>query len=288
MQLPRYRTPASSDQERARTLALRRGWRRAALLSGAALAIVAAPVALASSADANRSAHVATLSDNTPIKGAIHNPASSSYLRTTGIFANYSGWTTRIQNVGSGGAGTFGCKANGGGASACLASENSKGGLAFTFATTGATGGEILLTNPSGAPFTTNAHGEAKGLNANYLQGKEAKEFQLANQPAANANELGGKPASEYAVGGLMFADVSSTDTILNTRGASAVAKEGESFKVTFGTTNVSNCSFTASPTGAALSSGQISVEPSAGNASTMVVNPPSGFSGGFDLQVIC
>jgi hypothetical protein len=287
MQLPRYRTPASSDQERARTLVLRHGWRRAVLLSGAALAIVAAPVALASSAGANRSAHVATLSDNTPIKGAIHNPASSSYLRTTGIFANYSGWTTRIQNVGSGGAGTFGCKSTSG-ASACLASENSKGGLAFTFATTGATGGEILLTNPSGAPFTTNAHGEAKGLNANYLQGKEAKEFQLANQPAANANELGGKPAGEYAVGGLMFADVSSAGAILSTRGASAAAKEGEAFKVTFGTTNISKCAFTASPTGAALTSGQLGVEPSAGNASAVVVNPPTGFSGGFDLQVIC
>jgi hypothetical protein len=287
MQLPRYRTPASSDQERTRPRMLRRGWRQAAVLTGAALAIVAAPVALASSAGANRSAHAATLSDNTPIKGAIHNPASSSYLRTTGIFANFSSWTARVQNVGSGGAGTFGCKSTSG-ASACLASENSKGGLAFTFATTGSTGGEILLTNSSGAPFTTNAHGEAKGLNANYLQGKEAKEFQLANQPAANANELGGKPASEYAVGGLMFADVSSAGAILNTRGASAAAKEGESFTVTFGTTNVSKCSFTASPTEAALSSGQLGVEPSSGNASAVVVKPPSTFSGGVDLQVIC
>ncbi len=286
MQLPRYRTPAS-EQERPRPRILRRGWRRAAVLTGAALAIVAAPVALASSAGASRSAHAATLSDNTPIKGGIHNPASSSYLRTTGIFANFSSWTTRVQNLGSGGAGTFVCKAASGG-SACLASENSKGGLAFTFATTGATGGEILLTNPDGAPFTTNAHGEAKGLNANYLQGKEAKEFQLANQPAANANELGGKPASEYAVGGLMFADVSAAGTVLNTRGASAAAKEGESFKVTFGAANVSKCSFTASPTGGALSGGQIGVEPSASNTSVVVVNPPTGFSGGFDLQVIC
>lgn len=287
MQLPRYRTPASGDQERTRPQMLRRGWRRAAVLTGAALAIVAAPVALASSAGANRSAHAATLSDNTPIKGAIHNPASSSYLRTTGIFANFSSWTTRVQNVGSGGAGTFGCK-SASGASACLASENSKGGLAFTFATTGATGGEILLTNSSGAPFTTNAHGEAKGLNANYLQGKEAKEFQLANQPAANANALGGKPASEYAVGGLMFADVSNAGAILNTRGASAVAKESASFQVTFGTTNISKCSFTASPTGGALTNGQIGVEASASNASVVVVTPPSGFAGGFDLQVIC
>jgi hypothetical protein len=257
------------------------------VLTGAALAIVAAPVAIASSAGASRSAHAATLSDNTPIKGGIHNPASSSYLRTTGIFANFSSWTTRVLNLGSGGAGTFVCKAASG-ASACLASENSKGGLAFTFATTGATGGEILLTDPSGAPFTTNAHGEAKGLNANYLQGKEAKEFQLANQPAANANELGGKPASEYAVGALMFADVSPAGTILNTRGASAAAKEGESFKVTFGTADVSKCSFTASPTEAALTSGQLGVEPSSGNASAVVVRPPASFSGGVDLQVIC
>ncbi len=286
MQLLRYRTPAGNTKKSARPRALRRGRRHAVLLAGTALAIAVAPVALAFGAGQHRLAHAATLSDNTPIKGAIHNPASSSYLRTTGIFANLNSWTMRIQNLGGGGAGTFGCKAPGNGA-ACLASENSKGGLAFSFATTGLTGGKILLTNPSGAPFTTNAHGEATGLNANYLQGKTASEFQLANQPAANANELGGKPASEYAIGGLLFADVSE-GKIQHTRGATAVSQSGESFTVTFGSVNVSQCSFTASPSGAVLSGAQLGVEAATGNASAVVVNAPGGFSGAFDLQVIC
>lgn len=285
MQLPRYRTPATNAKKSARSWALRRG-RRAALLGGTSLAIALAPVALAFGAGAHRLAHTATLSDNTPIKGAIHNPASSAYLRTTGIFANFNSWAMRVQNLGSGGAGTFGCKAPGSGA-ACLAAENTKGGLAFSFATTGLTGGKILLTNPNGAPFTTNAHGEATGLNANYLQGKTASEFQLANQPAANANALGGKPASEYAIGGLLFADVSE-GKIQHTRGATAVSQSGNSFTVTFGSVNVSQCSFTASPAGAVLSGAQLGVEAASGNASAVVVNAPSGFSGAFDLQVIC
>lgn len=287
MQLPRYRTPATNGRGEARELILQRGWKRAALLGAAAAAILAAPVALAASTGAHGFARTATLSDNTPLKGAIHNPASGTYLRTTGIFANFNSWSTRVQNVGSGGAGTFGCKAPSSG-SACLASENSNGGLAFTFAGTGATGGKILLTNPSAAPFTTNAHGEASGLNANYLQGKEAKEFQLAKEPAANANELGGKPSSEYlTTSALLFADVSSEPKILSGRGATAVTQSGQSFTVTFGA-NLSKCSLTASPTGAALSSGQLGVEVSAGNASEAIVNVPSGFTGGFDLQVLC
>lgn len=267
----------------------RRGWRRAAALSGAAVALVAATAAPAALAGNGQSrAHSAILSDNTPLKGAIHNPASSAYLRTTGIFANFSGWVTRIQNLGGGGAGTFGCKASSS-SQACLASENSKSGLAFAFATNGNVGGQILLTNPTGAPFTTNAHGEATGLNANYLQGKQASEFQLASKPAANSEALGGVPASEYAKSSqLLFADVSSTGAIQSTRGATAASTSANSFTVTFGTTNVSKCSFTASPQSAALTSGALGVEASAGNTSAVVVNAPAGFTGGVDLQVVC
>jgi hypothetical protein len=287
MQLPRYRTHATSVEKGTPEGLPQRRRRRAAMLSATALAIFAAPVALAMGARA----HIATLADNTPLKGAIHNPASSAYFQTTGIFANFSGWSTRIQNLGSGGAGTFGCKANSSG-SACLASENSKGGLAFTFASTGGLGGKILLTNPTAAPFTTNAHGEASGLNANYLQGKEAKEFQLAKEPAANANDLGGKPAAEYlTTGQMLFADVSdvaSEAKIVSTRGATTVTQSSETFTVTFGSANLSKCALTASPIGAALSSGQLGVEVSTSNASEAIVSAPGSFTGGFDLQIVC
>jgi hypothetical protein len=281
-------TPASTTDVR-EPQSLRRGWRHAAALGAAALALVSAtvtPTALAAGSGKGR-AHSAILSDNTPLKGAIHNPASSSFLRTTGIFANFNSWTMRIQNLGSGGAGTFGCKASSS-SSACLASENGKGGLAFTFATNGNVGGEILLTNPNGAPFTTNAHGEATGLNANYLQGKQASEFQLVSKPATNSEALGGVPASEYAKSSeLLFADVSSSGTIQSTRGATTASTSANSFTVTFGTTNVSKCSYTASPQGAALVSGALGVEATS-NPSTVVVNAPAGFTGGVDLQVVC
>jgi hypothetical protein len=286
MQLRSCKIPFKSTTDADGPATLGHGWRRAAALSGTALALLAAPVALASGGGERASS--AILGDNTPLKGAIHNPASSSFFRTTGIFANFNSWTMRVRNVGSGGAGTFGCKASSSG-SACLEAENAKGGLAFEFATTGSTGGKIQLPSSSDSPFTTNAHGEASGLNANYLQGKVASEFQLASKPAGNAEALGGVPASEYArTGQLLFADVSSSGALQSGRGATLASRSGNSFTVTFGTTDVSKCSFTASPQGAALESGALGVEASSGNASAVVVNAPSGFAGGIDLQVVC
>lgn len=286
MQLPRHRADGTRTRQPTRSRLLGRGWRRAALLTGAALAVVAAPTALAFGGHGSWG-HSATLKDNTPIKGAIHNPAGGSYFRTTGIFATFGGWATRIQNLGSGGAGTFACKAGSSG-SACLASENGKGGLAFAFASNGASAGKIMLTNPNGTPFTTNAHGEVKELNANMLQGKEASAFLPAAGTAADSSKLGGQPASAYATNGrLMFADVNAEGGLVNKSGATASAKSGESFVVTFGSADVSKCSYTASPAGAA-STGQIGVEPTAKDASAVTVNMPKGFTGGFDLQVIC
>jgi hypothetical protein len=266
---------------------------RAALLASAIAALAGAPIALAASAAPRHvpaPAHAAgsEAAGGFPIRGAIHNPPHSAYFRTTGIFSNNGSWTNRVENLGSGGAALDTCHAPGGGL-ACLDGYNLSGGLAFMFQTSGSTGGEILLSNPSGAPFTTNAHGVATGLNANFLQGRQASEFQLANQPAANANALGGQPASAYVTSGqLLFADVVPGPGIRSGRGATAVAKSGEAYIVTFGGSNVSSCSYTASPTGAALSGGQLGVEPASASQSAVVVNPPSGFSGGFDLQVVC
>ena len=139
------------------------------------------------------------------------------------------------------------------------------------------------------APFTTNGHGEAKGLNANYLQGKQASEFQLANQPAANANELGGQPASAYVSSGqLLFADIEASLVIQSTNGATSVSHQESTYTVTFGAINVSKCAYTASPQGAALTSGQLGVAASTTSTSAVLVNAPAGFSGGFDLQVVC
>ncbi len=148
-------------------------------------------------------------------------------------------------------------------------------------------GGKILLTDSKAAPFTTNATGEATGLNANYLQGKKASEFLPAGGTAVNANALGGKAASEYATGQLLFADISS-GKLEGHRGATSVSSSGTEYTITFGSTDVSNCSFTVSPVGDALTGGQLGVAPKAGATSSVIVSGPTGFSGSFDLQVIC
>jgi hypothetical protein len=270
--------PAEATSTRTRRR-LRPGWKRAAIISGAVLALVAAPVAVAGSlADAGGQA----------VRGGVKNPAVGGYYQTTQIWANNSTWGTRQSNLGSGGSAIYGCRSLAGGLP-CLDADNLKGGPAFSFITTGATGGSILVGNSADAPFTTNGHGEAKGLNANYLQGKQASEFQLANQPAANANELGGQPAGSYvATAQLLFADIGVGPVIQSTRGATTVGQLETTYTVTFGTTNVSKCAYTASPQGAALTNGALGVAASATNTSAVVVSAPAGFSGGFDLQVVC
>ncbi|MHB8492825.1 MAG: hypothetical protein ACYDA6_11525, partial [Solirubrobacteraceae bacterium] len=176
---------------------------------------------------------------------------------------------------------------------ACLEAYNLSAGLAFMVNTAGNVGGEILLRNPNGAPFTTNAHGVAAGLNANYLEGRQASEFQLVGQPAANSNELAGQPASSYvSAGQLLSAEVLAGPKLQEGgRGATAVAEPSAgtyTYTVTFGTANVSKCAYTASPVGAALTTGALGVEAAAGNASAVTVRAPSGFAGAFDLQVVC
>jgi len=252
---------------------------------------VAAPVALASGGGGSpttpRAAHTASASGTT-IRGAIHNPAHSSFTRTTGMFANSNTWAIRLANTGLGGAAIAECHATGG-QDPCLNSDNHGNGLAFLFDTGGTTGGEILLTSPNDVPFTTNAHGVATGLNANYLQGKQASEFQLANKPAADSEKLAGQPATAYVgTGQLLFADVAKGPTLQSTRGATAVTQSGTEYTVTFGTSDVGTCSFTASPSGGALASGQLGVAPSTTHTNEVVVSAPTGFEGGFDLQVVC
>jgi hypothetical protein len=251
-----------------------------ALLSGLALAIVAAPAALAYGTLANAGGR--------PVRGGIKNPPHGGYYRTTQIWADNASWGTRQSNLGTGGSAIYGCRSPRGG-SPCLDADNLRGGSAFSFITNGNFGGRIRVGKASGVPFTTNGHGVATGLNANYLQGKQAKDFQLASQPAADAAKLGGQPPAYYATTGqLLFADVVAGPALQSTRGATAVSQAGTAYTVTFGSTNLTKCSATVSPQGAALTSGQLAVTVGSPSASVVVVNAPSGFSGGFDLQVVC
>jgi hypothetical protein len=268
------------------------GWTRATFLAGAGLFAIATPIALGAGGAPRSQTGIpvatAAATQASPIRGGIHNPPNSHYANTTGVFAKNPSWATRVENVGHGGAAFFGCHSSAGNLP-CLDVDNLTGGPTFTFDTTGNTGGEILLTNTNGAPFTTNAHGVAVGLNANFLQGKQANEFQLANQPAANATELGGRPASSYvSTGQLLFADVVPGPKIENGREATSVTSLGTEYKVTFGTLEVNKCSYTASPQGEPLTTGQLGVEADSSNASIVIVKAPGALPGGFDLQVVC
>jgi hypothetical protein len=256
------------------------------------IAVGVAPVALA--AGSNPSAKTAAASGTGTLLGGIHNPANGSFPRTTGLFGTTSGWVSRVKNQGGGGAQTLECGSSTGGT--CLEATNRSSGFAFQFSSAGATGGTILLKNTSGAPFTTNAKGVATGLNANYLQGQEASAFQLASQPAANATnagnaeKLGGQPPSAYlTTGQVLFATVNAEHKLESSRGATSIVtpSSGSTYTVVF-SSNVSKCSYSASPVGQALTSGQLGVAPTNGNANAVDVILPGAFSGGFDLQVDC
>jgi hypothetical protein len=267
--------------------------RRAAVLAGVAIAVLAAPIAIAGT-----------------IQGGHRNPRGSgvAYSQSTQIIGSLPGYAVRMSNYGSGGGAIDGCRSLTGGP-ACVEADNLKTGQAFDFLSSGSVGGTIHLANPNGSPFTTNATGVATGLNANYLQGNAASAFLGATAQAADSAKLGGVPASSYVqtsqlssqlasqlgsyaqTNQLLFAVVSQNGSLGTNRGATASAASATanstSYTVTF-SANVSRCSFTASPTGPALASGSIGVANDATNPDIVDVNAPAPLPQGFHLQVIC
>ena len=264
-----------------------RAHRRLAVVAGVLVAVTAAPIAYA-----------------TTIQGGQRNPVGGSNLafsQTTQIIAATSGFGTRLSNKGTGGGAIYGCRSTTGGP-ACIEADNLNNGLAFDFIGNGAVGGTIHLSNTKAAPFTTNATGMATGLNANYLQGKQASDFLGATQQASDSAKLGGVAASSYVqtsqlpsqLGGyatqtqLLFAVVSQNGSLGATRGAAtAAATSADSYTVTFAG-NVSKRSYTASPTGPALSAGSIGVAADPSSPNVIDVNAPAALPQGFHLQVIC
>jgi hypothetical protein len=236
------------------------GPRRLALAGAVLLALAAAPFALAAG-------------EGSTLRGGARNPTSNpsvSYIGETQIIATNSTYGTRQSNKGTGGGAIYGCRSVTTGP-ACLAGVNLNTGRAFSFTSGGNVGGEIILSNKSGAPLTTNATGVATGFNANYLQGKQANEFVQTGQ--------------------LLFATVTATGKLEGAaRGATALEVNTEKtiYKITFGTTNLSKCSATASPSGKALTAGSLGVEVSTTNPAIVEVSAPSGFAQGFHVQVIC
>src|SRR5690606_18664306 len=98
----------------------------------------------------------------------------------------------------AGGAAIYGCRTPSGtaeGSAPCLRASNLAGGLAFEFASDGATGGVISPGNPPaphpGKPFPANAAGVATGLNADKVDGKDASELTGATGPAGPTGPRG-------------------------------------------------------------------------------------------------
>jgi hypothetical protein len=257
--------------------------RRLALIAGVLIAVVAAPIAVAST-----------------IQGGVRNPVGGSnlaYSQSTQIIAATPGFGTRLSNKGTGGGAIYGCRSTVGGPP-CVEADNLNNGLAFEFIAKGNVGGTIHMSSTKAAPFTTNATGMATGLNANYLQGRQASAFLGATAQAADSAKLGGVPATGYVqasqlsayatTGSLLFAVVSQNGSLGANRGATASsATSSTSYKVTFAT-GVSKCSFTASPAGPAQASGSIGVAPDTGSPNVVDVSAPAALPLGFHLQVIC
>ncbi len=239
---------------------------RTAVIGGVLLAIAVAPFALAAG-------------EGSAIRGGARNPSSNTNLQynsETQIIADNSGYGTRQSNKGTGGGAIYGCRSLSNGP-ACISAVNLNTGNAFSFTSRGNVGGVILLSNKAGAPLTTNATGVATGFNANYLQGKQASDFipQTKESSFAQTNQL-------------LFAAVSQTGALAANRGATAAAQTGaQAYTITFNV-NVSKCSFTASPLGAALATGSLGVSLDTSNPDVVDVSAPSALTQGFNVQVIC
>jgi hypothetical protein len=260
--------PGKSPLHRLKTLVHGRsaGVGRTAIVGGVLLAIAVAPFALAAG-------------EGSAIKGGARNPSSNTNLQynsETQIIADNAGYGTRQSNKGTGGGAIYGCRSLTTGP-ACISAVNLNTGNAFSFTSRGNVGGVILLSNKAGAPLTTNATGVATGFNANFLQGKQASEFipQSKESSFAQTNQL-------------LFAAVSQTGVLGATRGATAAAQTGaQAYTISFNV-NVSKCSFTASPLGAALTTGSLGVALDATNPDVVDVSAPSALTQGFNVQVIC
>jgi hypothetical protein len=198
------------------------------------------------------------------------NPSRAGLSSETQIIADNTTYGTRQSNLrsGDGGGAIYGCR-SAPGHEPCIRANNLTTGRAFEFATRGNEGGRIETGNANGAPFTTNATGVATGLNADRVDGKDAADFAAATDLKALSD-------------GLLFATVSATGAIGNQRGAASASVAGNVYTVKFNR-DVSKCSYTASPVGAATDAP--GVQP-AGTADSVTVTETA--PGAFHLQVIC
>ena len=173
--------------------------KRAMIASSAAVAVLAAPLAMAAG-------------EGFPVRIGKRNPARGAATQETKIIANsaINTYGTRQSNLGAGGGAIYGCRAafgadlaNPAQTTPCVRVNNLANGLAFQFVTrSGTTAGLIqagpsfATANPDAKPFVTNATGVATGLNADKLDGRDAEQI-IAE--ARQANPAGSSPSFAFA-----------------------------------------------------------------------------------------
>jgi hypothetical protein len=201
------------------------------LLAATCLAVVVAPVAVAQNS-------------GQPIVLGERNPSGGTGSTTeTAIVANIgnNGQATRQSNNAVGGrAAGYGCENNGTEEiNACANYVNRGTGPAAAFRTRGTIPFVIRDTN----------RGRVANLNADLLDDKEAADFLLKTEKAADAEKLDGlEPA---AIGRELFANVDTNGAAAPTLGSKNGATEAArtaagNYRVDFGDLNLTSCSYQA------------------------------------------
>ena len=263
--------------------------RRVTALTGAAIALVAAPIAVAS-----------------PIQGGQRNPRSSNtaYSKQTQVWAANSAYALRVSNLGTGGAVIDGCRNVSGGPRASGRRPEDRARLQLrrrrkrrrNDPDVQPPGGTVHDERDRGGdrPERELPAGQAGDrLPRRHRAGRRLGQARRRRGQWLRADE---SPSSAATRRRISCCSPSSRRTARSARtGASASALTGDdSYTVTF-TSNVSKCSYTASPTGPALATGSIGVGLDTNNPDVVDVNPPAQvppisppLPQGFHLQVIC
>jgi hypothetical protein len=201
---------------------------RTAVACGMALAMVAAPQAMAAG-------------EGTNARLGVRNPSSGNLTVQTQIIASNSNWGTRQSNKGAGGGAIYGCR-SAPGAESCVRAVNLMNGIAFSFQSNSGNNvgsfqvGTTSAVNPNATPFTTNAAGKVTNLNADHVDGLSAS--QIESQAVSTAG------AAAQALSSI--AAVSATGVLQKARGATASSQSGTgAYLVTFGA-SIASCVYQA------------------------------------------
>jgi hypothetical protein len=234
---------------------LQLGKTRTAVACGMALAVVAAPQAMAAG-------------EGTNARLGVRNPSSGNLSVQTQIIASNSNWGTRQSNKGAGGGAIYGCR-SAPGAESCVRAVNLMNGLAFSFQSNlGAAVGSFQIgttsaVNANAVPFTTNAAGKVTNLNADHVDGLSAS--QIESQAVSSAVSQAGTAARALS----STAAVAANGALVHGRGVTASTNTSAgTYTVTFGA-SVTSCVYQATINGAGGAFGLVST--TAGSTATTV-----------------